>query len=549
MALTPTQLNRLKELLAQRKTTFDKGLPGPELRQQIKERDPTLTNEQITQEVLRVRKEEAGPLVTPEQLKLGGVGGTVARFAGPAGIIKRAGFGLSQVLFPEQRRLIKSIEARGFGESAETLRTGGVTGLQAVGSLALTGLTLATAGGLGLAAKGAGLGARAARLGALGAGFGATGQLAEEGRITPGRVIAGAALGAVLPAALPALRRFIIRPIAGIPKTVSNLFFGPQGTTGFGVRFNDPQLSGFLNTVRRKPVGKPVADLGDLVTAGFGKVKQQANATFRIAEENVINKPLNRNEVIGGANNIVKDFLRISNVSKSAIANSGIDTPEIRAIQRAVTVLNSVKRPDTKNIINTKRTVSNLFRGTKNTAKSDAIITRLNSHLNNAIESVDPAFRNASRLWGANKSFLDKIKVNLIGTSKLNVDQTTAKLFQLAKDIDNPLKREGAETLLLELGKRTGVNYAKLFRALATAERLNPQAAQGLRAGVTREVVRILQVGISEVAGKAGEVAAKAGRIRGVLPSRITPRLPAVSPKIRRAAQIATQLGAFQTVK
>ena len=84
-----------------------------------------------------------------------------------------------------------------------------------------------------------------------------------------------------------------------------------------------------------------------------------------------------------------------------------------------------------------------------------------------------------------------------------------------------------------------GVNYAKLFRALAVAERLNPQAAQGLRAGITREIVRILQVGISEVAGVAG-------RARGVLPSRITPGLPTVSPKIKRAAQIATQLGAFQ---
>jgi len=73
---------------------------------------------------------------------------------------------------------------------------------------------------------------------------------------------------------------------------------------------------------------------------------------------------------------------------------------------------------------------------------------------------------------------------------------------------------------------------------LATAETLSPQASLGFRSGVIRELVRLLEVGTSEVAGVAGRVSklgipvAEVGRagILGIIPQ--TEQTPETQPEI-----------------
>ena len=59
------------------------------------------------------------------------------------------------------------------------------------------------------------------------------------------------------------------------------------------------------------------------------------------------------------------------------------------------------------------------------------------------------------------------------------------------------------------------MQFLKSLEALAAVENLIPQASGGLRAGVIRELVRILELGVSKGAAISGRVAPG---IRGISP-------------------------------
>ena len=167
----------------------------------------------------------------------------------------------------------------------------------------------------------------------------------------------------------------------------------------------------------------------------------------------------------------------------------------------------------TRGVLKLRRRMDNLFRGTKSTQRSDALVTQLRNNLNKVIGGADETFRQASKAFAETKKFLDQLGLNIVGKAKLNVDQTATKLFQLAKDLDDPFRREGAEKLLIALEERSGIPFIGVLRALATAENLNPQKAQGIRAGVVREMARIIEVALSEVVGVAGKINIKVNKL------------------------------------
>ena len=346
--------------------------------------------------------------------------------------------------------------------------------------------------------------------GAIGAGFGAGEALEEKKDVSD--VVKQAAMSAGLTAGITGGLGLAGKTVKPLSRAVSRFFFGPEGTTGFGVRFKDPQeVSKFLKTARRQPGGGQLEDITTLLNKSVAKVAESSGKKFAVAEAKLIQKNLPKS-IQSESQNILKDFLKISKVTPEQIKTAGLSPTEVNVANRILREIKTLKKPNTRSVLNSKRTLSSLFRG--DGSKTDALITRITKHLNKSIESVDPAFREASREFAQNKQFLDKVGFNLVGTSESNVDQTATKLFSLAKDLDNPFKKEGAEKLLVELGKRTRVDFLRILRALKTAENLSPQKAQGLRAGVIRELVRILQVGISEVAGFAGTQAQRLPQTR-----------------------------------
>lgn len=355
---------------------------------------------------------------------------------------------------------------------------------------------------------GAGAGAGESLRQLIGKGLETAGERPELGRV--GEEIAfGTAAGLVGPVigkvGKPVLQKFVVSPVKSIAKNVSTFFFGPEGTTGFAVRFQSPELGGFLATARRK-VGAKLEDVVTMLDKSVTAVRDTANATFTKAEEALIEKRIPAEKSINQSKKIIQDFLKVDRLSIKEIGATGLSDTEIRAIQKMFQDIVGLKDFTTKGILTLRRKIDTLFKGTKATKVSDAIVTRLRNHFNKLIEEVDPAFREASKKWAADREFLEKIGVNIVGKTKLNVEQTSTRLLQLAKDLDNPFKREASEKLLKELGERTGVDFLKILTDLKTALNLSPQQSMGIRAGVVRELARILQVMISEGIAIGGRI-------------------------------------------
>ena len=138
-------------------------------------------------------------------------------------------------------------------------------------------------------------------------------------------------------------------------------------------------------------------------------------------------------------------------------------------------------------------------------------MTQVRNHLNELLGSIDPVYKAASTKYSKTRELLDKLGINILGKSKLNVEQTANKIVQIAKNLDDPFMREASEGLLKQLERETGLPFVKVLRNLATAMNLNPQSSRGLRAGVVKELVRYLENIVSKGAGAAG-------RIRQTLP-------------------------------
>lgn len=341
-------------------------------------------------------------------------------------------------------------------------------------------------------AKGAGLAARSLL---EGAGFGTIGS-AQKGELDiPTAVLSSlfAPTGAVL------------KPTA---RVLSNFLFGPKGTSGFKTRFRNPEEVGeFLKSAKREVGGKNVEDVVTLLNSAIKNVATKAGQTFGKAEEKIIKAKIASSRVVNESKDLAIEALNISKLTLKKIDDAVLESIEKSQMKNLLKLLEKQKDFTTEGVLNLKRQISKLFKGTQRSKSGDRVVTKINNHLNKLIEEADPTFRTATKEFAETKTFLEKLGVNIVGRSKLNVEQTANKLFQLAKDLDNPFKREATEKLLVELQRRSGVPFLKSLEALSTAENLIPQGGQGLRAGVIRELIRLLQLGVSKGAEVAGRVA------------------------------------------
>lgn len=399
---------------------------------------------------------------------------------------------LERPLLGEDLEKPEFLEPRGLAEKA------GFTTEQ-IAEFAIPGAKIVKAGKAAKALAGGKTAGTLAQAGVEAAGFGGIGSLQEGEPDVATGVIAGM---------IPIVASVGKPLISGVGKNVSNFFFGPEGTAGFVARYKDPQgVEKFLTTARRQPGGQNVEDIVTVLHKSIKKVTDKMVGNFRQAEETIVQKPIKSKPIVESAAKSIKDFLKIDKVSTANIKKSALSDTEANTVNKVVNLVQQNKDWTTKGVLQLRRKIGTFYRGSEASAKSDAIVTRLGKVLNSAIEEADPTFRAAAKTFSKDKNFLEKLGVNITGQSELNVDQAANKLFQLAKDLDNPFKREASESLLRQLGSRTGIDFISILRALKTAENLSPQKALGLRAGVMREIVRALQVGVSEVAGAAGKVA------------------------------------------
>lgn len=385
----------------------------------------------------------------------------------------------------------ESFEREGTAEKA-----GGVTAQ--IASFAVPGAKAAKVG-KGIQAARGGASGLLSRAGVEGATAGAVSATQQGGFNRETALVAG--VGAAFP--------FLGGVSRSLGKGAARFFFGSRGLSGIQTRFNDPKTTAqFLKTARRQEGGNTLMQLVKRVNSSVDDVRQRSGQAFKEAEEKIVSTkiPQARSRVVDESKQVIKEFLDEDVLSDDAISVSGVTEQSSNVIKKIVRILDDFTDETTEGVLNTKRRIAKQWKGTGKSGESDAIVTRLTNNLNDIIEEVDPAFRNASRDFSGDRKFLDLVRANITGKSKDNLDQTANKLFRLAKDLDDPFRAEGAETVLRELEARTSLPLTDTLRALAAADNLSPQAAQGLRAGIVREIARLLQVGVSSAAGGAGRL-------------------------------------------
>jgi len=387
------------------------------------------------------------------------------------------------------------------------------------------GAQLAVKTGLG-ARKGAGLVALGARAGTEALGFGAIGS-AQKGEVDkPTSIVAG-----LIPVGGALLSR-----LAG---GASRFLFGPKGQTGLQVRFADPQgVQAFLKTGQRKPGGATIQDIEKLYTSSVESVRRNIRENYRAALE-ALPKRLGsggrmlqvgqKTTIRTGGKTIVLDINGVRSKAVDTVKKFGVqvdgtgkkldflESPFGRAEERKLLevfrVIDDWRDTSPAGLNRLARKIGNMRVTSDAPGKRElnAVIDSIRNGTRDYMADVGvPGIKQLNASYSSGQNFLNKLEVNIEGKSKLNVDQTANKIFQLAKDLDDPFKREGAEQLLKQLERHTGVPVLDMMRALSAAANLTPQGSQGLRAGVVRELTRLLEVGVSAGVGAAG-TASKAG--------------------------------------
>ncbi len=158
---------------------------------------------------------------TEEELKTKGILGGLGTFFGPEKLGRKIGYALAGLGKQQKETLAKvqQAEQQGFAAkgTAEQLKTGGVSRTQALGSLAQTGLNVALPFTGKWFSAGGKLGSQVVRSAGFGGALSGTTQLAQEGKITPGKVAQGVAIGAAVPLAIAG-----VKYVAGrMPKLLS----------------------------------------------------------------------------------------------------------------------------------------------------------------------------------------------------------------------------------------------------------------------------------------------------------------------------------------
>jgi hypothetical protein len=469
----------------------------------------------------------------------------VSRGASPSQIVSEIGEQNKRGFFTRLKQAFGSQETRARARQLETLEgrrgrldmgdiadvAGGIPSLAGfIGGGALGGLLGGAGGAIAGSAGGAGLGEGVRQ--AIG------GVLGTQERFEPKEVALETAFGAI-----PGVGGKLLKPFAKVTGkslgkvggALGRTFFGVKGESAIKARFADPYgVTKFLSTTRRQPGGAQLSDFEDLVKGGVKSVADASRKAFTQAEDNLVKAVIPRRTVVDQSKYVLRDVLDVPKLTKSSVKTSGASEADVRTINKILDIINTQKDFSTKGIVTMKRRIAKQYKG--NQQESKVIVSRLTGSdgvFNRLIGEVDPAFKKALSTFSKDKSFLEKLDVNIIGRGT-NVDKTANKLIALAKDLDNPLRREHSQKLIEELERRTGLPLIQTLRALATAETLSPQEAKGVISGLVREMARLLQVGISEVAGVAGKATQTGQRIA-----------PQVSPVVTPA----TRIGLFEALR
>lgn len=359
------------------------------------------------------------------------------------------------------------------------------------------------------------------RAGTEAVGFGTIGS-AQQGEFDEGTTI----FAGVIPIGGAMLSR--------IAKGAGYLAIGPKGVKGIQARYADPDgVASFLRTARNKSGGATVGDIEKLITKGIEAVRVNVRDNYQTALKN-LPKRLGRNPKVsttGQSTTIkvdgkkyvlsmpgIKSFLTTRlrefgvNVNSRAKTFDFLESPFSKAhenkLREVFRLVDNWKNTTPEGLNMLARKIGNLEvpPDSKGGRALNTVIGGMRDDIRQYLGKRIPAIKNLNASYAAGKDFLAKLDVNITGKSKLSVDQTADKLLTLAKNLDDPFKKVESEKLLLQLEQHTGISIIRFLRGLATAENLYPASGQGLRAGVVKELVRILNVGLSEIAGVAGRV-------------------------------------------
>lgn len=461
--------------------------------------DPSLESQEVAQK---------GKVNFLDRLKLG--------FGGEAGRAR-------QQALEKQAGLKGKFDIGDFADIVGSIPSFGGFILGSIGGAAAGTLVAPGAGTVvgGIAGAGVGAGAGEALSQTIGKKLG----VIEE--IKPKEIATEAVIGAAAEATFGVLK-FVGKPVLITAKNqISNfskavlgktgqLLFGGKGVSGIRQRFQAPQeVQEFLKAAAGKG-GKTIENVVEIVKDSIKQIADEATKAFVKAEKGIVDVNIPSQQIKNTSEQIIKDFLKITDLSKQAIKDTALTGTEKNILNSVIKTISQARNFTTKGVLALKRKLDIAFRGTKTTKKSDAIVTRITNHLNTLIEGADKPFRESTKLFAESRQFLEKLGVNITGTSKKNVEQTANKLLQLARDLDDPFKREASEALLKEVGNRVGLDFMSLLQSLNAARRLG--SGEGVRAGIIREIARILEVGVSKTAAGLGRIKQAGGAIKEATP-------------------------------
>lgn len=339
-------------------------------------------------------------------------------------------------------------------------------------------------GAMGGTAFGLGVG------GAVGAGIGAT--AGESVRRTVGQALgvredvtpieeASGALGVgaattVSGKALPLVGRAARGVVGGVGRTArgtGRVLIGDKGASAISKTYEQPRkVTDFQSGV------ETLQGIADKTTKAVSSLKKSTKGVFDAAESKLKVIPIRNAVPKNGLDFTIKETLDIpSNAvfSIDDLAQTGMGDKEVRVIEKLLSKVSGTKIRNTKDILALKRQVNKggFFKGDGGHNTSDAIVSKYVDFLNELLADVDKDFAQATAQSAKDIRMLNQLGFNVLGRSKLSVEQTATKLGQVMTKIDTPQGRQATKDLILKLERQTGVNIIQDLEALSAAEFLS----------------------------------------------------------------------------
>lgn len=248
--------------------------------QSIGKRDP----KQLLDFYSQVKTE---PLYSKESLQVPGALGSVSRFLGSEKLGRRIGAGIMNFTDQDTIQALETASKNGFlsKEEFETIRTGGVDNMEALGSAVLTAASALLPG----VSKGASFLGKTAKLAGTGAVFGGAGALEQTGNlediprgVATGAVVAPLAVGAI--SGVGALGKFLFKTL---PKNLLGALSG-KGTTTFETALQRPEAARLGTKISDKNAGiiaketrNAFYNLENKMSQGYEKSIQEVEKLYR----------------------------------------------------------------------------------------------------------------------------------------------------------------------------------------------------------------------------------------------------------------------------